>query len=247
MTWKDKLTLWEKDEIQPMVHKDIDRSYAIARIDVGRKFIKHSGIDLKNKKVLDVAVGCGGILCAFAEKGAKCYGLDVNYYFIEISKQRFKGMNLDAKLRYWNGVIIPYDDEYFNFVICTDTLEHVPDWRSFVKEICRVLKKGGHIFFSTERRWFPYFIWKDPHNDKPFVILLPKPMRDFIQSRILGLPILDYHFFSRASEIKKEFKKYGVIMKDFDNIKRENFNKKNFPKWSWHIYNLMFIQLLGEK
>jgi hypothetical protein len=63
MTWEKYLVDWKDDKKQPMTHPDIDISYAKGRLSLGRRFIKHLRMNLKDKKVLDVAVGSGGILC----------------------------------------------------------------------------------------------------------------------------------------------------------------------------------------
>jgi ubiquinone/menaquinone biosynthesis C-methylase UbiE len=250
MPWEKYFNDWEYDEKQPMTHPDVDISYSRYRFEFGRRLVKHFKIDLKGKKVLDVAIGSGGILCAFAEAGAICYGLDVNDYFLNMSKQRFKDLGLKyVEIRKWGGggYKIPYPNEYFDFVICTDTLEHAPKWKFFTREICRVLKKGGHTFVTAERRWFPYFVLKNPHDNMPFTILLPKRARAWIERNILKLPPLDYHLFSWTWEIKNEFGKHGVKMKSFDNIKRQRFEETNYPKFLWKFYNLMFIHCLGIK
>ena len=248
--WKKHLSDWEHDKYQPMTHPDIDSSYAETRLDFGRSLVKSLKLDLKGKRVLDVAIGSGGILCAFAEAGAESHGLDVNDYFLNMSRARFGDMNLKYKrVAKWGGggYEIPYPDNHFDFVICTDTLEHSPEWKFFTKEICRVLKDGGRTFVTAERRWFPYFVWRNPHDDMPFIILMPKKIRAWIETNILHKPPLDYHLFSWSSEIKREFKKHGVQMKCFDKIKRERFNETCFPRCLWSLYNLMFIHLYGEK
>lgn len=44
-------------------------------------------------------------------------------------------------------VQLTYDDEAFDLVLTSETLEHVPDLNSALREICRVLVPGGrHIF-----------------------------------------------------------------------------------------------------
>ncbi|MBN2203314.1 MAG: class I SAM-dependent methyltransferase [Candidatus Aenigmarchaeota archaeon] len=250
MKWEKKMDLWEKDKKHPMTHKDVDTSYAISRLDAGRMFLKHTKSNVKGKKVLDVAVGSGGILCSFAEKGAFCYGLDVEDYFLEISKARFKELKLKyKKISKWKGggYKIPYPDEYFDFIICTDTLHHAPKWRYFVSEICRVMKPGAKIFVGEERRWFPQYILKSPHDNMPFTILLPKKLRVWIQKNILKLPSLDHYMFSFSFEIKNAFKKYGVELKDIDHMKREVFERNKYPEIIWPVYNLMFMHFIGTK
>jgi len=252
MSWEEKLILWEKDEKQPMTQISVDRRYASNRLGFGRKLIKFLNIDFNDKKVLDVAVGTGGVSCAFAEAGAEIYGLDVNDYFLEISRERFKDMGLEHKdIKKWNGNDIPYFNEEFDFVICTDTLEHTPNYKHLIKEMCRVLKIGGNIFVGSERRWFPLFILWNPHDGAPFTILLPRTIRKFIDEKILKKPCLDYKWFSFFFEISNEFKKHNVDMNVFDYIKDEGFDrlKKNFmfPEVLRGCYKLMMLHGLGVK
>jgi ubiquinone/menaquinone biosynthesis C-methylase UbiE len=250
MSWQEKLVLWKNDKKQPMTCVDVDTSYAIDRINAGRMFLKLTRTNVRSKKVLDVAVGCGGILCAFAEAGAECYGLDVNSYFIDISKTRFKEMKLKHKeIKKWKGggYGIPYPEDFFDFVICTDTLHHAPNRKHFIREICRVLKPGGKIFVSEERRWFPTYVLKSPHDNMPFTVLLPRSLRSWIEKNFLHLPSLDHYMYSFGFEIVNDFRKNGVTLKKIDGMKREAFNKKGFPKVIWPLYNLMFMQFIGVK
>lgn len=252
MNWEDKLILWEKDRKQPMTQLGVDRRYALERFQFGRNIIKHLPINIKDKKVLDVSVGTGGIACVFAKAGAKLYGLDVNKYFLEISKQRFKDLNLKFfKLSLWNGRKIPYSNEFFDFIICTDTLEHTPNYELLAGEMSRVLKRGGYSFVTTEARFFPLFIIWNPHDGAPFTILFPRAIRKFIDEKILGKPCLDYHWFSSFTEVKNLFKKYNIYMEKFDCLKKDSFNKLKkkykLPEFLRGFYNFMMIHCLGVK
>ena len=44
---------------------------------------------------------------------------------------------------------LPFDDETFDFVLCTEVLEHCPDPRAVMREIARVLRPGGYTFLTT--------------------------------------------------------------------------------------------------
>jgi len=48
---------------------------------------------------------------------------------------------------------LPFGNEFFDTVLCTEVLEHVPEPSSLIKEINRVLKKGGHLILSTPQCW----------------------------------------------------------------------------------------------
>jgi len=49
---------------------------------------------------------------------------------------------------------LPFADEYFDLVICSEVLEHIPDHQRAVAEAVRVLKPGGNIGISVPR-YFP--------------------------------------------------------------------------------------------
>lgn len=44
---------------------------------------------------------------------------------------------------------IPYKDEMFDFIMCTHVLEHVEDDKKAMKELYRVLKKGGNALINV--------------------------------------------------------------------------------------------------
>jgi ubiquinone/menaquinone biosynthesis C-methylase UbiE len=44
---------------------------------------------------------------------------------------------------------IPFDEGYFDLVICASTLEHIPDFWRAVSEMHRVLAPGGTLLVST--------------------------------------------------------------------------------------------------
>ena len=48
-----------------------------------------------------------------------------------------------------NVLNIPYDDNYFDLIICNHVLEHVPNDLDAMKEIFRVLKKGGKAILQV--------------------------------------------------------------------------------------------------
>jgi len=49
---------------------------------------------------------------------------------------------------------LPFQDNYFDLVICSEVLEHIPDDQSAMKEIVRILKPGKTLVVSVPR-YFP--------------------------------------------------------------------------------------------
>lgn len=59
------------------------------------------------------------------------------------------------------------ESESFDLVIACDVLEHVPDHIAGIKEVHRVLRKGGHCLFTIPQRDHLKTTYEDPSIDSP--------------------------------------------------------------------------------
>jgi SAM-dependent methyltransferase len=48
---------------------------------------------------------------------------------------------------------MPIADDSFDFVLCTEVLEHVSEPAQVIKEVARVVRPGGHVFLTTPLYW----------------------------------------------------------------------------------------------
>jgi len=105
------------------------------------------------KKVLDVGCG-GGILAeALAQRGAQVTGIDMGDAPLGVAKlhQLESGLSID----YQKSTAEDYAQQHesaFDIVTCLEMLEHVPDPNSVVQACAKMVKPGGHVFFSTINR-----------------------------------------------------------------------------------------------
>jgi SAM-dependent methyltransferase len=93
------------------------------------------------KEILNIGVGGGHLEQLASQIGFTSYSLDPSQIAIEkIQHKGFKGKV---------GVIesIPYEDEFFETVFCSEVLEHLPltSLKNGVREIYRVLKQNGYL------------------------------------------------------------------------------------------------------
>jgi len=64
----------------------------------------------------------------------------INYIAVDICPQQYNDI---GGVRYCDITAIDYPDERFDLIICSHILEHIPDDRSAIKELFRVLKPNG--------------------------------------------------------------------------------------------------------
>lgn len=97
----------------------------------------------KKSKVLDVGCGIGNLLKILPESNK--YGVDIAKEYIRKAKLNIpEGTFVQASVEK-----LPFDDEYFDFVFCTEVLEHVNNPEKVVNEISRVCKKNAIVIYST--------------------------------------------------------------------------------------------------
>ncbi|HCT6761536.1 MULTISPECIES: bifunctional 2-polyprenyl-6-hydroxyphenol methylase/3-demethylubiquinol 3-O-methyltransferase UbiG [Proteus] len=122
-------------------------------------YIQERADGLFGKKVLDVGCG-GGILSeSMARVGAEVTGLDMGKEPLEVA--RLHSLETSIPVTYIQDTVENHAAEYpqrYDVVTCMEMLEHVPDPSSIVRSCAKLVKPGGHVFFSTINRnkkaWF---------------------------------------------------------------------------------------------
>ncbi len=99
-----------------------------------------------NQKILNVWSRTGLAIPYLRKKCKKIeiYNLEVAEKFIESSQKKFP----KEKFKKTNLKKIPFQDNYFDYVLSLETLEHAPNPLIFLKEIQRVLKPNGLLIMS---------------------------------------------------------------------------------------------------
>jgi ubiquinone/menaquinone biosynthesis C-methylase UbiE len=97
---------------------------------------------LKNTNGNFLDLGCGDSPYRFLlnEKTNIYHGIDI------IDSTEFDYSRTD--ILHFDGLNIPFEDNYFDNLICTEVLEHVLEFQSLVNEVHRVLKPGGSALFT---------------------------------------------------------------------------------------------------
>ena len=117
-----------------------------------------------------VDIGCGSgrhIGAAMMQPVGLAIGIDTCIEDLQSAEDR---MELHRRLDTISGegwafacadaLQIPFQDEAFDIVICSEVLEHIPDHEGAVKEALRVLRTGGILVVSVPRYWPEKICWR---------------------------------------------------------------------------------------
>jgi 2-polyprenyl-6-hydroxyphenyl methylase/3-demethylubiquinone-9 3-methyltransferase len=109
--------------------------------------------DLKDKRVLDVGCG-GGILSESMHfKGATVVAIDLGEKALNVAKLHQLESGASVDYRYIAVEQLAQEQPAsFDVVTCMEMLEHVPDPAAIVAACAKLVKPGGHVFFSTINR-----------------------------------------------------------------------------------------------
>jgi ubiquinone/menaquinone biosynthesis C-methylase UbiE len=99
-----------------------------------------------NGVVLDVGCGKGGPAKMLSEKCNYIIGVDISNVF---DKSKISA-NLDFLQA--DALSLPFRDESFDAAVSFDVIEHVQNDLKFLREIRRVLKRGGKLLLETPNR-----------------------------------------------------------------------------------------------
>ena len=107
-------------------------------------------------RVLDVGCGEGRHTHAVAMADVDAVGLDLDRERLVAAREGFADEVADvaeATPGFVRGDAfrLPFADGTFDVVVCSEVLEHLPDYRRAIDELDRVLAPGGHLAVSVPR------------------------------------------------------------------------------------------------
>lgn len=107
-----------------------------------RKLIEHAEIK-DTDKVIEIGCGAGHILERIPN--GKLYGIDISDIQIERAKQRLGGR---VELAKSPGEKTPFENKFFDKILCSEVIEHVLDPSPLLIEMKRILKDDGVLSLS---------------------------------------------------------------------------------------------------
>lgn len=164
------------------------------------KFI-NDRVGLKDRRVLDV--GCGGGILAesMAALGAVVTGIDLGEAPLAVARLHLKESGQNVEYRHIAAEALADETPAaFDVVTCMEMIEHVPDPASTVSACARLVRPGGHVFFSTINRTAR--AWLFAIVGAEYVLnLLPRGTHEYAK-------------FIRPSELERMCREAGLTLRE---------------------------------
>ena len=132
----------------------------------------------RGDRVLDLGCGEGRhVIAAYLAAEVDAIGVDLSLADLKNAQVKAEDFLTDTAgdehrslgLASADALRLPFADNSFDKVICSEVLEHIPDYRAALTEIRRVLKPGGLLCASVPRRWPEKICWalSDAYHQVP--------------------------------------------------------------------------------
>lgn len=123
--------------LEPREVSNIDAMYQLLSYDYVLKYelmLQLLG-NVSDKRLLDVGCGTGYILYTTAKYGAKIYGMDLSKKAVGVAKNLVAPMLGVTPFLMADAQYLPFSDNNFDIIICSEVLEHLPNDDQALKEI----------------------------------------------------------------------------------------------------------------
>ncbi len=95
----------------------------------------------RSGRLLDAPAGTGVISQKLRDAGFEVWAADINPQLFCVQGIHCERANLNQNL--------PFESEFFDFVLCSNGIEHLEDPFQFIRECYRILKERGKILITT--------------------------------------------------------------------------------------------------
>lgn len=126
--------------------------------------------------VLDLGCGEGRhVISFYVEANVHAIGVDLGFNDLKTTEKKFAPFNEPGNTRKHfhlactNALQLPFADASFDKVVCSEVLEHIPDYQGALREIERILKPGGVAAISVPRfvpEWICWALSDEYHSNE---------------------------------------------------------------------------------
>jgi ubiquinone/menaquinone biosynthesis C-methylase UbiE len=116
------------------------------------------------ERVLDCGFGMGQWLVPLAELNHKVWGCEVDAHRVQVAQSIKDELRLtNLEVRQATTTSLPYEDNFFDAIFCYGVV-FLTDLRQTLKELCRVLRPGGKVYFTANGIGWFLFLLTTEHN-----------------------------------------------------------------------------------
>lgn len=152
------------------------------------------------KKLLDVGCGTGTMISMLAEdKNISLAGIDLTEEMLNVARERLGNR---AELKLGDSENLPWDNNSFDTIICSNSFHHYPEPMKVLNEMLRVLKPKGHLIIG------------DP--------TMPVIFRQLCNYSLKYSKQGDYRLYSK-SEMDELLRKCGFKLSSFEKVTYNSF------------------------
>lgn len=137
----------------PEVPRELADRYIANALAGARRAGRHlETLDVRDRSLLDVGCGTGGLLVAAAERGAHPVGVDIALRWLVVAQRHLRKAGRDVPLVAADGALLPFRAGSFEVVTCIETLEHATDQRGTLHG-CLAVARSGTMHVVTANRF----------------------------------------------------------------------------------------------
>jgi demethylmenaquinone methyltransferase/2-methoxy-6-polyprenyl-1,4-benzoquinol methylase len=129
------------DFLNHLLSLNIDRRWR-------RKLVDFAGAE-EGQSILDVCTGTGDLAIHFAKANgqSKLWGVDQSQEMLLIARRKINHQELNDRIKLFeaNALELPFQDDSFDIVGVAFGLRNIGQHRRAIREMARVLKKGGRL------------------------------------------------------------------------------------------------------
>ncbi|MCO4744203.1 MAG: class I SAM-dependent methyltransferase [Proteobacteria bacterium] len=115
----------------------------------GLEGVRHKVVPLATGDVLEIGVGTGLNAAIYdVDKLTSLVGIEPDPHMLKRAQPRFDALPVKTELVQTGAEEMPFDDASFDAIVLTFTLCTIPDVDAALREMYRVLKPGGAVFFA---------------------------------------------------------------------------------------------------
>ena len=102
------------------------------------------------RTVLDVGAGTGKLALPLAARGHAVTALDASEAMLEVARRQAEKRGIALQTVVADAQALPFEDQRFDWVVCSRLLMHLGDWERALAQLCRVASCG--VVFDFQPR-----------------------------------------------------------------------------------------------